>query len=301
MVTSKWVAQLSEYALDPYLKLTRGGLGEAGGPDLLPSKQHPENSVLFLSPEKCGGRMAAEVQPQRLPTTTGPIAPRRGWASELRRRARRSGATGRSAATPSAPPSDTGPDETRTTKRLNEQRADVWAFGCLLTSLAQHQKRAEELSSKAGSHASSGRGGATLAAARRRSEDDMDGWDEYTSVSKDRPGRSSSLKHAAEAEAAEDRPYGPRTRGADLRLKAVGERASHLKILRLSSGTSRSDHGESNYNLQRARGRRATALGTALASDVSGSGCRKRSDARSTKPHPLGARGAATGPANHQA
>ena len=301
MVTSKWVAKLSEYALDPYLKLTRGGLGEAGGINLLPPKQHPENSMLFLSPEKCGGKMAATVHPQRLPTSAKPIATRRGLAGELRRRARRSGMQ-RGTAAPSTS-SDTPPDDPMmiVAKRLGEQRADVWAFGCLLTSLAQHQKRAEELSSKAGSHASSGRGGATLAAARRRSEDDMDGWDEYTSVSKDRPGRSSSLKHAAEAEAAEDRPYGPRTRGADLRLKAVGERASHLKILRLSSGTSRSDHGESNYNLQRARGRRATALGTALASDVSGSGCRKRSDARSTKPHPLGARGAATGPANHQA
>ena len=32
-------------------------------------------------------------------------------------------------------------------KWLGEQRADVWAFGCLLTSLAQHQKRAKELSS----------------------------------------------------------------------------------------------------------------------------------------------------------
>ena len=61
MVTSKWVAKLSEYALDPYLKLTRGRLGEAGGIDLLPSKQHPENSALFLSPEKCGGKMAAMV------------------------------------------------------------------------------------------------------------------------------------------------------------------------------------------------------------------------------------------------
>ena len=125
------------------------------------------------------------------------------------------------------------------------------ACNCAPGELLRHvpyQKRAAELSSKAGSHASSGRGGATLAAARRRSEDDMYGWDEYTSVSKDRPGRSSSLMRAAEAEATEDRPYGPRTRGMDLRLKAVGERASHLKILRLSSGTSRSDHGENSYN-----------------------------------------------------
>ena len=128
-------------------------------------------------------------------------------------------------------------------KCLGEQRADVWAFGCLLTSLAQHQKSAEKLSG-----ASSGRGDAALAAARRRSADDMYGWDEYTSVSKGRPGRSSSLRHAAEAEAAEDRPYGPRTRGADLRLAAVGELASHLKSSRLSSAASRPDHGEHTYS-----------------------------------------------------
>ena len=150
--------------------------------------------------------------------------------------------------------SDTQPDEPKriVAKWLSEQRADVWAFGCLLTSLAQHQKRAEELSSKAASHASSGRGDATLAAARRRSADDMYGWDEYTSVSKDRPGRSSPLRHAAEAESAEDRPYGPRTQGADLRLKAVGELASHLKSSRRSSGASGSDHGEPSTDVPEA-------------------------------------------------
>ena len=248
MVTSKWVAKLSEYALDPYLKLTRGGMGEAGGVDLLPPEQHPANSVLFLSPEKCSGQMAATVHPQRLPTSAKPIAPRRGWAGELRRRAQRSGMP-RGTAAPSSS-SDTQPDEPMqiVAKWLGEQRADVWAFSCLLTSLAQHQKRAKELSSKAGSHASSKRGGATLAAARRHLEDDMYGWDEYTSVSKDRPGRCSPLRHAAEAEAAEDRPYGPRTLGVDLRLKAVGEVASHLKRSRLSPGISRSDHCEHSSN-----------------------------------------------------
>ena len=158
----------------------------------------------------------------------------------------------RGKATPSTS-SDTQPDDPMmiVAKRLGEQRADVWAFGCLLTSLAQHQKRAEELSSKAGSHGSSGRGGAAQAAARR-SADDMYGWDEYTSVSKDRPGRSSPLRHAAEAESAEDRPYGPRTRGADLRLAAVGELASHLKSSRLSSAASRPDHGEHSSNVPEA-------------------------------------------------
>ena len=146
--------------------------------------------------------------------------------------------------------SDTPPDDPMmiVAKRLGEQRADVWAFGCLLTSLAQHQKRAEELSSKAGSHASSGRGGATLAAARRRSADDMYGWDEYTSVSKDRPGRCSRLRPAAEVEAAEDRPR-PRTTGTELRFKALGEVASYLKRSRLSSGASSCDHGEPGSNV----------------------------------------------------
>ena len=86
MVTSNWRAKLSEYALDPYLKLTRGGLGEAGGIDLLPPEheQHPASSALFLSPEKCGGQMPGTVQPQPQPVTSGPIAPRHGWAGKLR-------------------------------------------------------------------------------------------------------------------------------------------------------------------------------------------------------------------------
>ena len=104
----------------------------------------------------------------------------------------------------------------------------------------------------------------TLAAARRRSADDMYGWDEYTSVSKDRPGRSSHLRHAAEVESAEDRPYGPRTQGADLRLKAVGERASHLKISRLSLGASRSDHGESSRSRVRVRVRSRVRAGVGV-------------------------------------
>ena len=238
MVTSQWRAKLSEYALDSYLKLTRGGLGEAGGIDLLPSKQHPATAALLLSPEKCSGQMAATVQPQRQPGTTGPIAPRRGWAGKLRRRVQSSRATERSTPPPITP-SDTQPDEaeTRSTKWLVEQRADVWAFGCLLTSLAQHQKRANERSSQA----SSGRS--------RRDSDDLYGWDEYTSVSKDRPGRCTSrLRHAAEVEAAEDRPHGPRTAGVDLRFKALGEVASYLKRSRLSSGASSCDHGESSSN-----------------------------------------------------
>ena len=98
MVTSTWRAKLSEYALDPYL-ITRGGLGSAGGYDLLPSKKHPANSVLFLSPEKCSGRIAPVVQPRRVPTTAEPTACRRGWASDLRRLVR----TQRSTFAPIAP------------------------------------------------------------------------------------------------------------------------------------------------------------------------------------------------------
>ena len=244
MVTSNWRAKLSEYALDSYLKLTRGGLGEAGGYDLLPSEQHPANTVLFISPEKCSGKMAAAVQSQRPPTTTRPIAPRRGWAGGLRRRISQSArASEHSAVEPIAPP-DTQPDEAamESTKWLGEQRADVWAFGCVLVTLALHHNRAKERSL----HTAPGLAHATPAAVRRRAEDDMYGWDEHTSVSKDRPGRCSRLMHAAEAEAAEDRPCGPRTRGADLRLKAVGELASHLKRSRVSSGASRPDHGESS-------------------------------------------------------
>ena len=241
MVTSNWRAKLSEYALDSYLKLTRGRLGEAGGIDLLPSKQHPATSALFLSPEKCGGQMPGTVQPQeRQPVTTGPIAPRHGWAGELRRRVQSSRATERSTPPPITP-SDTQPDEAeaRSAKRLGEQRADVWAFGCLLTSLAQHQKRANERSSQA----SLGRG--------RRNSDDMYGWDEYTSVSKDRPGRCSRLRPAAEVEAAEDRPR-PRTPGTELRFKALGEVASYLKRSRLSPGASSIGHGEPSTDVPEA-------------------------------------------------
>ena len=159
MVTSTWRAKLSEYALDPYLKLTHGKLDSTGGYGLLPSKQHPVNTVLFLSPEKCSGKMAAAMQPQRLPITTRPIAPRRGWAGGLRRLAQSSRATQHSTAAPIAP-SDTELDEpkTKSTRLLGEQRADAWAFGCVLASLALHQKRAKDGSSKVGLNGSPRRG-----------------------------------------------------------------------------------------------------------------------------------------------
>ena len=71
----------------------------------------------------------------------------------------------------------------------------------------------------------------------------MYGWDEYTSVSKDRPGRCSRLRAAAEVEAAEDRPR-PRTAGTELRFKALGEVASYLKRSRLYPGASSFGHDE---------------------------------------------------------
>ena len=248
LITSKWRAKLSEYALDPFLELTRGGLSSAGGNELLPSEEHPASSVLFLSPEKCSGKMAAVVQPQRLPTTTEPIAPRRGWPGDPRRLAQSSRAMQRSSAAPIAP-SGTRLDKPKTmpTKWLGEQRADAWAFGCVLASLALHQKRAKELSSKAGLHRAPRRGRDTPAAVGRRSVDDMYGWDEYTNVSKDRPGRCSRLKLAAEAA---DRPRGRRTSCVERRFQALGELSSRLKRSKCAvpSGASCSDHGQSSYD-----------------------------------------------------
>ena len=244
MVTSTCRAKLSEYALDPYLKLTRGGLGSAGGYELLPSKQHPATSVLFLSPEKCSGKIAAVVQPQQLPTTAETIAPRRGREGDLRRLVQRSRALQRRTATPIAP-SDAQPaqddqvaqDEpkTKSTRLLGEQRADVWAFGCVLASLALHQKRA-----KAGLD-------------RRRATDDMDGWDEYKSLSKDRPGRCSCLKGATEA-VAEDRPRGQRRSSVERKFKALAKLSHSLRSSRCaaSSGASCSSHDESSSNAPKA-------------------------------------------------
>ena len=61
----------------------------------------------------------------------------------------------------------------------------------------------------------------------------MYGWDEYTSVSKDRPGRCSRLRPATEVEAAEDRPPARARPGTELKFKALGEVASYLKRSRL--------------------------------------------------------------------
>ena len=233
-VTSAWRAKLSEYALDPYLKLTRGGLGEAGGYDLLPSEQHPANSVLFLSPEKCSGKMAADVQSQQQPTTAETIAPnRRGL------RSRRS---------PAHSQPDWQPDESekKSTRWLGQQRADVWAFGCIITSFALHQKQSKEL------HRDQQRDRAIPAAMERRAADEMHGWDEYSSVSKDRPGRCGRLTRATET-VEEDSPHPGRRRSSivDLKFRALGELAHYLKILRSAVSSriiSRSDDDESSSN-----------------------------------------------------
>ena len=233
-VTSAWRAKLSEYALDPYLKLTRGGLGEAGGYELLPSEQHPANSVLYVSPEKCGGQMPAGVQPQQQqPTRTETIAPRRGL------RSRRS---------PAHSQPDWQPDESEKKTRwlMGQQRADVWAFGCILTSFALHQKRSKEL------HRDQQRDRAIPAAMERRAADEMHGWDEYRSVSKDRPGRCGRLTRATET-VEEDSPQPVRRRSSvvDLKFKALGELAHYLKILRSTvssriSSRSADDHESSS-------------------------------------------------------
>ena len=234
MVTSNWRAKLSEYALDPYLKLTRGRLGEAGGIDLLPSKpeQHPATTALFLSPEKCSGKMAATVQTLWLPPSAKPVAPRRQWAGELRRRAQRSGMQ-RGKAAPSTS-LDTQPDEPKriVPKWLGEQRADVWAFGCLLTRLALHSKRAKEHSKMTTDD---------------RLAEDMYGWKEDESVSKDVPGKDlpgrftsrSKLvaattlpEPAAAVLAAEDRPLSRRNPRVALKFQAIGELSRHLKTAR---------------------------------------------------------------------
>ena len=302
MVTSSWRAKLSEYALDPYLKLTRGGLGSTGGYDLLPSENHPANSVLFLSPEKCSGRMAPVVRPRRVPTTAEPkTACKCGWVSNRWRLAR----TQRSLFAPIAP-SDARPAELKTTSTadthgllavgneamtpgarsgspaslagcssavleaqtqemilMDEQRADAWAFGSLLASLALHERRAKE-HSKAGLHASQRRGQHAKSAAsgccKRRDDqlaDDMYGWEDGASVSKDKPGRCMSIskqlvavtsvpEHAATS-AAEGRPLSRRDPRVERKFKALGELSRHLKHSRVcSSRGSSSDHSEFN-------------------------------------------------------
>ena len=155
--------------------------------------------------------------------------------------------------------------------RLAEQHGDAWAFGCLLASLALHQKRAKEHPANAGLRSRSAtRSGATAAASdcqlcnaaahgsesgessrppaaqassrrlNRKKSDELDGWSEYESGSKDRPGRcadrqSSQLKLSA-AEALpppEGRPHG-RRKSVDLKFEALGELSRALNRSRKS-------------------------------------------------------------------
>ena len=142
--------------------------------------------------------------------------------------------------------------------RLAEQRGDAWAFGCLLSSLALHQKRAKEDSDKKTSHYQCGTTVAldhrhhhgaevrarepsrSAASMRRRCSDDMDGWGEFESASKDRPGRcadrqSSRLKLSAAEVAAEDRPRGRRKSCVERKFAVVSEISLGLSLERRSS------------------------------------------------------------------
>ena len=125
-------------------------------------------------------------------------------------------------------------------RRMGEQRADVWAFGSLLTRLALHVKRATEHSK--------------MTTDDQRAED-LYGWKEDESVSKDLPGRFTSRSKlvaattlpepAAAVLAAEDRPLSRRNPCVDLKFQAIGELSRHLKTARLIS-ESRPDHIDSN-------------------------------------------------------
>ena len=80
----------------------------------------------------------------------------------------------------------------------------------------------------------------------------MHGWDEYSSVSKDRPGRCGRLTRATET-VEEDSPHPGRRRSSivDLKFRALGELAHYLKILRSAVSSriiSRSDDDESSSN-----------------------------------------------------
>ena len=302
MVTSAWRAKLSEYALDRYLAFSYGGLGTSGGCHSLPlaqgkhGEQLPASSALYLPPEKSSGKMSrTSVQPQRL--LAPKLVPRAGRRSVVARagaRALVSPVTRRST-TDTNTQADRRASSVRSTRsvlsvdqssefmvaadaeaaaeaakeeaRLAEQRGDAWAFGCLLASLALHQKRAKD-DSKAG-HSRSGatagsasdhghqRGAAARASswsanrvrrlklyaaesAARRGSDDMDGWEEYESVSKDRPGRcvdhqSSQLKLSAAEAAAEGRPRGRRKELVERKFEALSKLSHTMSLQRRSS------------------------------------------------------------------
>ena len=302
MVTSAWRAKLSEYALDRYLAFSYGGLGTSGGCHSLPlaqgkhGEQLPASSALYLPPEKSSGKMSrTSVQPQRL--LAPELVPRAGRRSVVARagaRALVSPVTRRSTTDTNtqadsrassvrsmrsvsnvdqssefmvAADAEAAAEAAKEKARLAEQRGDAWAFGCLLASLALHQKRAKD-DSKAGrsrSGATAGpasdhghqRGAAAHASswsanrvrrlklyaaesAARRGSDDMDGWEEYESVSKDRPGRcvdhqSSQLKLSAAEAAAEGRPRGRRKELVERKFEALSKLSHTMSLQRRSS------------------------------------------------------------------
>lgn len=185
MITSKWRAKLSEYHLDPYLAAARDGQGAEGEHSL--SASHGERggqlpSPFFLSPERFGGRLPAmqsQLKPAwleaagRIPgqpwaNAVGLLGKYEGGASKEKlstvetlgkiKRARfdrlRGGKKAAElAAVEQAKAADTAAAAALRAQIVHDvqqanQRADVWAFGCLLASLALHDKLTRRQSSK---------------------------------------------------------------------------------------------------------------------------------------------------------
>ena len=150
--------------------------------------------------------------------------------------------------------------------RLAEQHGDAWAFGCLIARLALHQKRTKEHPAQrsrsgttpvasdyqhcsAAAHVSErceSSPPAAQASSRRlnrKKSDELDGWSEYESGSKDRPGRcadrqSSRLKLSIAEAATEGRPRG-RRKSVDLKFQALIELSRALNLSRKSSAATR--------------------------------------------------------------
>ena len=151
-------------------------------------------------------------------------------------------------------------------ERLAEQHGDAWAFGCLIARLALHQKRTKEHPAQrsrsgttpvasdyqhcsAAAHVSErceSSPPAAQASSRRlnrKKSDELDGWSEYESGSKDRPGRcadrqSSRLKLSIAEAATEGRPRG-RRKSVDRKFQAIGELSRALNLSRKSSAATR--------------------------------------------------------------
>ena len=245
MITSKWRAKLSEYALDPYLAAARDGRGAARERSL--SSSHGERGgqlspPLFISPERFGGRLPAmqsQLKPpwleaagrgggggsgtgkERLSASEAMGEIKRAGIDYLRwnKRAAEQAAVEQAAVELAAEVAAVEAEaaaawRVRITHEVRQanQRADAWAFGCLLASLALHEKLTRQQSSKRwmpqGNETTSERvaSAGELECGRRRGERrdpsaseskdckwrrgaDMDGWDYDENVSKDEPGR----------------------------------------------------------------------------------------------------------------